>query len=197
MWPLDNVVARPWVEIVHNNNNNNIGVNNKDNGSATFDRLGMKSSRVGVPDLEVSHLETHPLTPVPTQEESGLDNNVEHERDQRRRLGSMKKILSPASAEVLARRDNPSLRSRNRMSRRTLQFQSPATQDTSKGDTTNNKDDISRLPRQVRRSVNERNSVRYGHNNNEATSQSEDDRPGAGSDKSTVTVIMKNRNNSR
>ena len=187
MWPLDNiddVVARPWVEIVHNNN---IGV--KDNvGSATFDRLGMKTSRVGVPGLEVSHLETQPLTPVPKPEEDVIDNNVEEKGDQRRRVGSMKKILSPASAEVLARRDHPSLRSRNKMSRRTLQFQSPAIQDTSKvgGDTTNNKDDI-------RRSVSASNND--GKDVHIVTS--EDDKTGAGSDRSTGTVIRNHRHRNR
>ena len=70
----ENLVARPWVEIVSNNvlkNDEDIHINNNEREkplhgeeSATFLRLGMKSSKVGKPDLEVSHLETRPLSPV-------------------------------------------------------------------------------------------------------------------------------------
>ena len=65
-----NVVARPWVEVVNNNDQQHGGVD-----SATFERLGMKNSNVKIPDLEVSNLETRPLTPLITEDD--LLNNAE------------------------------------------------------------------------------------------------------------------------
>jgi len=86
--------------------------------SATFQRLGMKTAREGL-GLEADQLETRPLSPVPVQEAGqaascGAVN---------RRSGKQQKISSPASADVLARRD--SVKSQvlgSRMSRRTLVF---------------------------------------------------------------------------
>ena len=79
----ENLVARPWVEIVSNNvlkNYEDLNNNNNENEkphheeeSATFQRLGMKSSKVGNPDLEVSHLETRPLSPVHLKENIRLN----------------------------------------------------------------------------------------------------------------------------
>ena len=97
-----------------------------------------------------------------------------------KRHNSVKKILSPASAEVLARKD--SFRSKlvsDRMSRRTLQFQSPIDMEE---DVHNESSKLS-IPRQ------ELNSVRR-RSHHKVISQSEDD-PGSG--RSTETVIKTNK----
>ena len=101
---------------------------------ATFQRLGMQTGQRGIPSLEVSHLETKPLSPVDIEENAGDEipekemksksNNVN--QGEKTKFQRVTKVPSPASAEVLARRD--SVRSKlgsQRMSRKTLQFQSP------------------------------------------------------------------------
>ena len=99
---------------------------------ATFQRLGMQTSQRGIPSLEVSHLETKPLSPVEIEENAEDDiqeKEVKKNNDnqgEKTMFQRVTKVLSPASAEVLARRD--SVRSKmgsQRMSRKTLQFQSP------------------------------------------------------------------------
>ena len=109
-----------------------VGVNNLAN-SATFQRLGMKTSQAGIPNLKVSHLETKPLSPVDIEENNEGDIQEEELEkgdnlpSEKTRFMSMKKVLSPGSAEVLARRDSvrQSKMGSQRMSRRTLKFQSP------------------------------------------------------------------------
>merc|ERR1712098_692933 len=117
----------------------------------------------------------------------------------RRRMGSMKKILSPASAEVLARRDT--VRSKNRMSRRTLQFLSPENEFSKLSEIAEpGIVDESRLsvPRQVRRSVQDRTeNSRYSARRRSSkeqefegmTSQSENERSARRKD----SVIKSNR----
>jgi len=208
-------VARPWVEIVSNNvlkNDEDIHINNNEREkplhgeeSATFLRLGMKSSKVGKPDLEVSHLETRPLSPVHLIEniqsnQEDLDEDDNKRMGMRKRLGSMKKILSPASAEVLARRDT--VRSKNRMSRRTLQFMSPENEFSKLSEIAEpGMVDESRLsvPRQVRRSVQDRmENSRYSARRRSSkeqevegmTSQSENERSAS---RRKDSVIKSNR----
>jgi len=208
-------VARPWVEIVSNNvlkNYEDLNNNNNENEkphhgeeSATFQRLGMKSSKVGNPDLEVSHLETRPLSPVHLKEnirlnQENFDEDDSKRMSMRKRLGSMKKILSPASAEVLARRDT--VRSKNRMSRRTLQFLSPENEFSKLSEIAEpGIVDESRLsvPRQFRRSVQDRTeNSRYSARRRSSkeqefegmTSQSENERS---ANRRKDSVIKSNR----
>ena len=91
----------------------------------------MKTSQQGIPSLEVSHLETKPLSPVDIEE--NIEDDIvktelkkTREGEETKKFQRVKKILSPTSAEVLARRD--SVRSKvgsQRLSRKTLKFQSP------------------------------------------------------------------------
>jgi len=190
-------VARPWVEMVPQNvlkNGEDLNYNesekpNRGEESAIFQRLGMKSREDEIPDLEASHLITRPLSPVHLKDDIQVQSNqgdfCDDGKRTRRRLGSMKKILSPASAEVLARRDT--VRSKNRMSKRTLQFLSPENEFSKLSEIAEpGMVDESRLsvPRQVRRSVQERmeSSRRRSSSKKEEevegmTSQSEDERP--------------------
>jgi len=190
-------VARPWVEMVPQNvlkngedlNNNESDKPNRGEESAIFQRLGMKSKEDEIPDLEASHLITRPLSPVHLKDDIQVQSNqgdfCDDGKRSRRRMGSMKKILSPASAEVLARRDT--VRSKNRMSKRTLQFLSPENEFSKLSEIAEpGIVDESRLtvPRQVRRSVQERmeNSRRRSSSKKKEkvegmTSQSEDERP--------------------
>ena len=135
-------MARPWVEVINNDQgpvhmNRNLvtlpvqgrGAGNLGN-SATFQRLGMKTSQRGIPSLEVSHLETKPLSPFDIEENIEDDNQKSELKKTRQgeetKFQRVKKVLSPTSAEVLARRD--SVRSKvgsQRLSRKTLKFQSP------------------------------------------------------------------------
>ena len=77
VWP----VARPWWEVINNiqkpvNMNRNL-VTLPVQGratSATFQRLGMKTSQRGIPSLDVSHLETKPLFPADIEENIEDDN---------------------------------------------------------------------------------------------------------------------------
>merc|ERR1719414_893953 len=121
----------------------------------------MKSKEDEIPDLEASHLITRPLSPVHLKDDIQVQSNqgdfCDDGKRSRRRMGSMKKILSPASAEVLARRDT--VRSKNRMSKRTLQFLSPENEFSKLSEFAEpGIVDESRLsvPRQVRRSVQDR-----------------------------------------
>ena len=126
---MDSVVARPWVQLEHNHNlldrhtslapaHGDMGARPRVAESATFRRLGMKTSKGGIPDLEVSH-----LSPVHSSPEAEPNKSVVAAACPR--YDSMKRILSPSSGEALARRQ-PSVRSQHQaMSRRTLQFQSP------------------------------------------------------------------------
>jgi len=203
VWPIpSDVVARPWVEIVSNNNNNNMLPE-----SATFQRLGLKSSKVGNPDLEVRHLESRSLSPVDLKDsekhkqEDDTDDVNEHEQTTKLveepknvikdRHNTMKKVLSPASAEVLARKD--SVRSKqlvsSRLSRRTLQFQSPI--DMTEDDVHNDSSRLS-LPRQEQRKEKMENYRHHLSRRSQVsgTSQFEDD-PGSG--RSAETVIKTNR----
>jgi len=201
-------VARPWVEMVPQNvlkngedlNNNESDKPNRGDESAIFQRLGMKSREDEIPDLEASHLITRPLSPVHLKDDIQVQSNQEDFCDDgkrtRRRMGSMKKILSPASAEVLARRDT--VRSKNRMSKRTLQFLSPENEFSKLSEIAEpGMVDESRLsvPQQVSRSVQERmdNSRRRSSSKKEVeemTSQSEDERPAA---RRHDSVIKSNR----
>ena len=207
-----NVVARPWVEVVNNNDQQHGGVD-----SATFERLGMKNSNVKIPDLEVSNLETRPLTPLITEDD--LLNNaetIEMNKDASNlkisnnnesevvmvRVGSMKKVLSPSSAEVLARRDSVrgKISSQRMTSKRTLQFQSPVEQVVTTDHDHHGAEDTGKvtLGRRVRRSVSERLeqsrrwSVLSARHDGGATSQSEDER--GSSVQSNITVIRHNKN---
>ena len=162
-------MARPWVEVVNNvqgppNMNRNLvtlpaqgrAVTNLGN-SATFQRLGMKTSQRGMPSLEVSHLETKPLSPVDIEEnvEDDIQKEEVKSNKQREKFQRVKKVLSPASAEVLARRD--SVRSKmgsQRMSRKTLQFLSP---DMSNADPGN----LLSIPQETRRSGRQRVELGY------------------------------------
>jgi len=83
--------------------------------AGTFQRLGMDSARPGM-GLEMGHLETRPLSPVPGEEEE-VEGRV-FGGDYRRE--SVKQHLSPASVEALARKKTAGYR----MSRRTLVFPS-------------------------------------------------------------------------
>jgi len=204
-------VARPWVEMVPQNvlkngedlNNNESDKPNRGEESAIFQRLGMKSKEDEIPDLEASHLITRPLSPVHLKDDIQVQSNqgdfCDDGKRSRRRMGSMKKILSPASAEVLARRDT--VRSKNRMSKRTLQFLSPENEFSKLSEIAEpGMVDESRLsvPRQVRRSAQERMensrfSSRRSSRNKEmegVTSQSEDERPAA---RRQDSVIKSNR----
>ena len=183
-------MARPWVEVVSNvqgppNMNRNLvtlpaqgrGVTNLGN-SATFQRLGMKASQRGMPSLEVSHLETKPLSPVDIEENVEDDFQKEEEKSNNKRektkFQRVKKVLSPASAEVLARRD--SVRSKmgsQRMSRKTLQFLSP---DMSNADPGN----LLSIPQETRRSGRQRvelgnESVTWSRGSGAVSSRSEDE----------------------
>ena len=73
-------MARPWVEVINNDQgpvhmNRNLvtlpvqgrGAGNLGN-SATFQRLGMNTCQRGILSLEVSYLETKPLSPVDIEE---------------------------------------------------------------------------------------------------------------------------------
>ena len=73
VWP----VARPWVEVINNvqgpaNMNRNL-VTLPAPAQATFQRLGMQTGQRGIPGLEVSHLETKPLSPVDIEENAEDD----------------------------------------------------------------------------------------------------------------------------
>ena len=126
---MDSVVARPWVQLEHNHNLldrhtslapalGDMGPRPRVAESATFRRLGMKTSKGGIPDLEVSHLSPVHSSPEAEPNKSAVAAACP-------RYDSMKRILSPSSGEALARRQ-PSVRSQHQaMSRRTLQFQSP------------------------------------------------------------------------
>ena len=126
---MDSVVARPWVQLEHNHNLldrhtslapalGDMGPRPRVAESATFQRLGMKTSKGGIPDLEVSHLSPVHSSPEAEPNKSAVVAACP-------RYDSMKRILSPSSGEALARRQ-PSVRSQHQaMSRRTLQFQSP------------------------------------------------------------------------
>lgn len=184
-------MARPWVEVVNNvqgpaNMNRNLvtlpaqgrAVTNLGN-SATFQRLGMKTSQRGIPSLEVSHLETKPLSPVDIEENFEDDFQKEEVKSNNQRektkFQRVTKVLSPASAEVLARRD--SVRSKmgsQRMSRKTLQFQSPI--DISNADPGN----LLSIPKETRRSGRQRvelgnDSVTWSRGSGAVSSKSEDD----------------------
>ena len=136
-------MARPWVEVINKvqgpvSMNRNLvtlpvqgrGAGNLGN-SATFQRLGMNTSQRGIPSLDVSHLETKPLSPFDIEENIVEDDHQKTELKKTRqgeetKFQRVKKVLSPTSAEVLARRD--SVRSKvgsQRLSRKTLKFQSP------------------------------------------------------------------------
>jgi len=129
-----------------------------------------------------------------------LDEDDNKRMGMRKRLGSMKKILSPASAEVLARRDT--VRSKNRMSRRTLQFMSPENEFSKLSEIAEpGMVDESRLsvPRQVRRSVQDRmENSRYSARRRSSkeqevegmTSQSENERSAS---RRKDSVIKSNR----
>ena len=197
----NDVVARPWVEIVNNNK--------MLPESATFQRLGLNNSNSKVDNLnlKVSHLESRSLSPVHLKEADkdyqryDIKDEDVHEQTTKlveeskkinfKRHNSVKKILSPASAEVLARKD--SFRSKlvsDRMSRRTLQFQSPIDMEE---DVHNESSKLS-IPRQELNSLKEiketsRFSVRR-RSHHKVISQSEDD-PGSG--RSTETVIKTNK----
>ena len=124
------VEARPWVEVVSHNvphNSQHLPIRQD---SATFKRLGMRSGQADpqLPVLSAAQLETKPLSSPQALPVGGQRN----------------KIISPTSAEVLARRDTKLSRL---SSRRTLQFLSPAEAELS-------------APRQVRRSVAERSERR-------------------------------------
>jgi len=82
--------------------------------AGTFQRLGMDTARPGM-GLEVGHLETRPLSPVPGEEEE-VEGRVcgDYRRE------SVKQHLSPASVEALARKKTAGYR----ISRRTLVFPS-------------------------------------------------------------------------
>ena len=147
--------------------------------SATFQRLGMKTSQRGIPSLEVSHLETKPLSPVDIEENVEDDIHKEEVRSinqgEKTKFQRVKKVLSPASAEVLARRD--SFRSKmgsQRMSRKTLQFQSPI--DISNADPGN----LLSIPQETRRSGRQRvelgnDSVTWSRGSGAVSSKSEDE----------------------
>ena len=127
---MPRVEARPWVEVVSHNvphNSQHLPIRQD---SATFKRLGMRSHQADpqLPVLSGAQLETKPLSSPQALPVGGQRN----------------KIISPTSAEVLARRDTKLSRL---SSRRTLQFLSPAEAELS-------------APRQVRRSVAERSERR-------------------------------------
>ncbi len=148
--------------------------------SATFQRLGMKTSQRGIPSLEVSHLETKPLSPVDIEENVEDEIHKEEVRSinkgEKTTFQRVKKVLSPASAEVLARRD--SFRSKmgsQRMSRKTLQFQSPI-------DIISNADpsNLLSIPQETRRSGRHRvelgnDSVTWSRGSGAVSSKSEDE----------------------
>lgn len=166
----------------------------------------MKNSSVGVPQLEVSNLETRPLTPIIMEDDIHHNVNTiekapetsEHVPPQRQ--GSMMKIFSPASADVMARKDSAraKISSQRMTSKRTLKFQSPI-------DIANNKvetpiaeprldDNRLSVPRKIRKTASDRRSssvlVRSRLGEGGVTSASEDER---GSGQSNVTVISQNK----
>ena len=68
-------MARPWVEVINNvqgpaNMNRNLVTLP---AQATFQRLGMQKGQQGIPSLDVSHLETKPLSPVDIEENTEDD----------------------------------------------------------------------------------------------------------------------------
>ena len=140
--------------------------------SATFERLGMKNSNNNMSEVEMV------------------------------RVGSMKKVLSPSSAEVFARRDGVrgKISSQSMTSKRTLQFQSPVEQVVTTDHDQHGVEDTGKvtLGRRVRRSVSERleQSRRWSafsaRQDGGATSQSENER--GSSVQSNITVIRHNKN---
>ena len=147
--------------------------------SATFQRLGMKASERGLPSLEVSHLETKPLSPVDVEENTQDDvKKKEMTNNGQSKFQRVKKVLSPASAEVLARRD--SVRAKlgsQRMSRKTLTFQSPMDVN---GSTNADPGIQSSVPQEARRSGKDRvelgdESVSWSRVTGGVSSKSEDD----------------------
>jgi len=92
--------------------------------AGTFQRLGMKTARPGM-GLEVGHLETRPLpTPAEEVEEKNEDEKVSKDNEVKRK-GVMQYMISPGSAEVMARKNTvQSFPAEYRMSRRTLVFPS-------------------------------------------------------------------------
>ena len=69
----------------------------------------MKTSQQGIPSLEVSHLETKPLSPVDIEENIKDDNEKAEMKMTRQReetkIQCVKKVLSLTSAAALARWD--------------------------------------------------------------------------------------------
>jgi len=92
--------------------------------AGTFQRLGMKTARPGM-GLEVGHLETRPLpTPAEEVEEKNEDEKAVKDNEVMRK-GVKQYMISPGSAEVLARKNTvQSFPAEYRMSRRTLVFPS-------------------------------------------------------------------------
>ena len=185
MWP----VARPWVEVINNvqgpaNMNRNLVTLP---AQATFQRLGMQKGQQGIPSLDVSHLETKPLSPVDIEEnvegdiqekEVKKNNDNQGEKTKFQRVTT---VLSPASAEVLARRE--SVRSKlgsQRMSRKTLQFQSPIDIPDVNNRTTADPGILLSIPQETRRSGRQRvelgnESVSWSRGSGAMSSKSEDE----------------------
>jgi len=112
----DGIGARPWVEVAQGGGALQNQLPHGHDHSGTFQRLGMKP---GTGLLKVEQLETRPLSPVPGE----CETNENLVRNSQGKTSKLKQILSPTSADVLARKD--SVRSRvlgSRMSRRTLEF---------------------------------------------------------------------------
>ena len=154
---------------------------------ATFQRLGMQTGQQGIPSLEVSHLETKPLSPVDIEENAEGDiqeMEVKKNNDnqgEKTKFQRVTKVLSPASAEVLARRD--SVRSKlgsQRMSRKTLQFQSPIDIPDVNNRTTADPGILLSIPQETRRSGRQRvelgnESVSWSRGSGAMSSKSEDE----------------------
>ena len=154
---------------------------------ATFQRLGMQKGQQGIPSLDVSHLETKPLSPVDIEEnvegdiqekEVKKNNDNQGEKTKFQRVTT---VLSPASAEVLARRE--SVRSKlgsQRMSRKTLQFQSPIDIPDVNNRTTADPGILLSIPQETRRSGRQRvelgnESVSWSRGSGAMSSKSEDE----------------------
>ena len=120
----DGIVARPWVEFVQPAGGGGGQQGAKFGDSATFQRLGMRTSRPGM-GLELGQLETRPLSPVPCEGED-IEEVTEEVKDGEVKRNDKQQIFSPTSADVLARRDSVrSFALGSRMSRRTLVFPTP------------------------------------------------------------------------
>jgi len=160
------VNPRPWVELLDHNvphNSGHVPISQREE-SGTFQRLGMKSgggsADSNLPVLTVAQLQTAPMSsPQPVL----LGGGQRHQ------------IISPSSAEVLARRDTARSQLSRMSSRRTLQFKSPV------------EENRLTVPRQVRRSVAERRERTSRKQEEGVPSQSEDERGSS----STQTVIRK------